>query len=141
MPRRFDEEGFRDPAVKELTELVMDMINGPNQDHLYRRSRPETMRVAIEVPKAWILFAAWQARSRRNLSTNTLELWPFQDIDLSDEASWQEMHHDAQRYLAFVLEGALSAQLDDVEKGRDRLFWDENDRLLWADAPGTDAGT
>ncbi len=127
MAKQFDGQGFRDPIVQHITDMVQDMLNGPQGEIAHGKVEAETMRVCLDIPKAWILFAAWHALSERDLITDELRLWQVHECELTDDAVWDYMRRRVRPYLTRLLEAELHVRLFAVSNGRDSLFWKRED--------------
>ena len=87
----------------------------------------DTMRVCFDIPKAWILFAAWKTMTRRDADTGKLEHWAVEQHDLDDEAVWDFMRQRVRPYLYRLLDNEMHASLHHVCHGMDGMFWTGED--------------
>lgn len=129
MAREFDEEGFNHPTVKHVTDMVHDLLNGADDGIILGDRDRDTMRVCLDIPKAWILFAAWQALTYRDTDTGKLEHWGVERHDLDDEEVWNFMRRRVRPYLYRLLDNDMHTQLHYVCHGMAGMFWTgEDDR-------------
>lgn len=127
MAKEFDEEGFNHPTVKHVTDMVHDLLNGADGGIIGGDRDRDTMRVCFDIPKAWILFAAWKTMTRRDADTGKLEHWAVEQHDLDDEAVWDFMRRQVRPYLYRLLDNELHASLHHVCHGMDGMFWTGED--------------
>ena len=127
MAKEFDEEGFNHPTVKHVTDMVHDLLNGADDGIIRGDRNRDTMRVCFDIPKAWILFAAWQALTYRNEDTGRLEHWAVEQHDLDNEEVWNFMRRHVRPYLHRLLDNEMHAQLHYVCQGMDGMFWTGED--------------
>lgn len=90
-----------DASVKALTGEVHRLIAGENAEISLGDEKAETMRLVLDVPKAWILLAAWLHTSGHDRETGEprsdhVHQWPYGD----DAEKWDHLRKLARRYFA-----------------------------------------
>ena len=84
-----------------LTDEVHRLIAGENAEIRCGGEKADTMRLVLDVPKAWVLLAAWLHTSGHDRETGEprsdhVHQWPYGD----DAEKWDHLRKLARRYFA-----------------------------------------
>lgn len=101
-----------DANLKALTDEVHRLINGENNAVVFGDEKAETMRLVLDVPKAWILLAAWLRTSGHDRQTGEprsdhVHQWPYGD----DTEKWDHLRKLARRYFASEIHESMHDHL------------------------------
>ena len=107
-----------DASTKALTDEVHRLINGENNAVTFGEEKVETMRLVLDVPKAWVLLAAWLHTSGHDRETGEprsdhVHQWPYDD----DKEKWDHLRRLARRYFAGEIHEAMHDHLHYLSTG------------------------